>query len=131
MVKIKLNDKKRKTIKEINQTNSPDLPYEVSKFIADELNISFEEVLKSYKEGRLLVSKSKKLFSSFLFEEWSEALGVKPEAKDVLTETLWYDFFFMNNNIEGVLRYSTSNVGINDDTLLHIFYGGVGEENKE
>ena len=129
MIKIKLNDKKRKTIKEINKLEYVQLPYEISKFISIFFQISIEEVLTAHKEGRLLVTKNKKLFSSFLFKEWLESSNLKQENNnsDPLIEALWYDFIFINNS-ENVMRYSESRHGVNDDTLLHIFYENFKEE---
>lgn len=129
MVKIKLNDKKRKTIKEINQLEYVQLPYEISKFISIFFQISIEEVLTAHKEGRLLVTKNKKIFSSFLFKEWLESSNLKQENNnsDPLIEALWYDFIFINNS-ENVMRYSESRHGVNDDTLLHVFYENFKEK---
>lgn len=129
MVKIKLNDKKRKTIKEINQLEYVQLPYEISNFISIFFKISIEEVLTAHKEGRLLVTKNKKLFSSFLFKEWLASSNLKQENdnSDPLIEALWYDFIFINNS-ENVMRYSESRHGVNDDTLLHVFYENFKEE---
>ena len=129
MVLIKLNDNKRLTIKEINDTEREILPYEVAYFISKSFRIKMEETIKAYTEGRILVTKNKKLFSSFLFEEWMDALGIhkeKDNVKDDLTQTIWYDFSF-SNDYNHVLRYSESKSGLNDDTLLHIFYEGDNE----
>lgn len=129
MVSIKLNDNKRKTIKEINDLEREILPYEVAYFISKSFRIKMEETIKAYTEGRILVTKNKKLFSSFLFEEWMDALGIhkeKDNVKDDLTKTIWYDFSFSNDH-NHVLRYSESKSGLNDDTLLHIFYEGDNE----
>lgn len=129
MVLIKLNDNKRKTIKEINDLEREILPYEVAYFISKSFRIKMEETIKAYTEGKILVTKNKKLFSSFLFEEWMDALGLHKEnnnVKDDLTQTIWYDFSFSNDH-NHVLRYSESKSGINDDTLLHIFYEGDSE----
>ena len=129
MVLIKLNDNKRLTIKEINDTEREILPYEVAYFISKSFRIKMEETIKAYSEGRILVTKNKKLFSSFLFEEWMDALGVhkeKDNVKDDLTKTIWYDFSF-SNDYNHVLRYSENELGLNDDTLLHIFYEGDNE----
>lgn len=129
MVLIKLNDNKRLTIKEINDTEREILPYEVAYFISKSFRIKMEETIRAYTEGRILVTKNKKLFSSFLFEEWMDALGVhkeKDNVKDDLTKTIWYDFSF-SNDYNHVLRYSENELGLNDDTLLHIFYEGDNE----
>ena len=126
MVLIKLNDNKRKTIKEINNLEREILTYEVAYFISKSFRIKMEDTIKSYTEGRILVTKNKKLFSSFLFQEWMDALGIHKEndnIKDDLTKTIWYDFSFFNDHSH-ILRYSESESGINDDTLLHIFYEG-------
>lgn len=129
MVLIKLNDNKRLTIKEINDTEREILPYEVAYFISKSFRIKMEETIRAYTEGRILVTKNKKLFSSFLFEEWMDALGIhkeKDNVKDDLTKTIWYDFSF-SNDYNHVLRYSENELGLNDDTLLHIFYEGDNE----
>lgn len=58
-----------------------------------------------------------------------DALGLHREnnnVKDDLTQTIWYDFSFSNDH-NHVLRYSESESGLNDDTLLHIFYEGDSE----
>lgn len=129
MVLIKLNDNKRLTIKEINDTEREILPYEVAYFISKSFRIKMEETIRAYTDGRILVTKNKKLFSSFLFEEWMDALGIhkeKDNVKDDLTKTIWYDFSF-SNDYNHVLRYSENELGLNDDTLLHIFYEGDNE----
>lgn len=129
MVLIKLNENKRKTIKEINDLEREILTYEVSYFISKSFRIKMEDTIKAYTEGRILVTKNKKIFSSFLFEEWMDALGIHKEndnIKDDLTKTIWYDFSFFNDHSH-ILRYSESESGINDDTLLHIFYEGETE----
>lgn len=98
-------------------------------FISIFFQISIEEVLTAHKEGRLLVTKNKKLFSSFLFKEWLESSSLKQERdnNDPLIEALWYDFIFINNS-ENVMRYSKSRHGVNDDTLLHVFYENFKEK---
>lgn len=130
MVSIKLNEAKRKTIKEINTLESDILPYDVVKFISGSFNISIAEVMEAHQNGRMLVTKNKKLFASFLFEEWMSAIGIgkdEDSTQDNFIKTVWYDFVFVNDH-EHVLRYSESELGVNDDTLLHIFYEGKGDE---
>lgn len=130
MVLIKLNDNKRKTIKEINNSEREILSYEVANFISKSFKIKMEETIKAYSEGRILVTRNKKVFSSFLFEEWMDALGIgkyEDSTQDNFIKTVWYDFYFVHD-YEHVLRYSESELGINDDTLLHIFYEGKGDE---
>lgn len=131
MVKIKLNDKKREAIKEINQVEYVQLPYDITKFISIFFKISIDEVLTAHNEGRLLITKDKKLFSSFLFKEWLESSNLKQEnnSSDPLIEALWYDFGFINNS-ENVMRYSESRHGVNDDTLLHVFYENSKKKRK-
>lgn len=129
MVLIKLNETKRKTIKEINALELEILPYDVTQFIAKSFKLSIEEVIQAHHDGRMLVTKNKKLFSSFLFEEWMSAMGINKDedsTQDNCIKTVWYDFTFVND-YEHVLRYSESELGINDDTLLHIFYEGKGD----
>lgn len=131
MVQIKLNEAKRKTIREINELESKVLSYDVVKFISGSFNISMEEAIKAHQEGRMLVAKTKKVFASFLFEEWMSAIGISKDedsTQDNFTKIVWYDFTFAHD-YEHVLRYSESELGINDDTLLHIFY--EGKEDKE
>lgn len=130
MVLIKLNEAKRKTIKEINALESEILSYEVTKFISSSFNISISEVIEAHQNGRILVTKNKKLFASFLFEEWMSAIGIGKDedlTHDNFIKTVWYDFSFVND-CEHVLRYSESELGVNDDTLLHIFYEGKGDK---
>lgn len=130
MVQIKLNEAKRKTIKEINDLESKDLSYEVVKFISGSFNISIKEVIEAHQSGRMLVAKTKKVFASFLFEEWMDAIGISKDedsTQDDFTKTIWYDFAFAHDYLH-VLRYSESELGINDDTLLHIFYEGKEDE---
>ena len=130
MVLIKLNETKRKTIKEINALESEVLSYEVTKFISKSFNISISEVIEAHQNGRMLVTKNKKLFSSFLFEEWMSAIGIgkdEDSTQDNFIKTIWYDFSFVHD-YEHVLRYSESELGVNDDTFLHIFYEGKGDK---
>ncbi|AIX12560.1 hypothetical protein WRP3_057 [Lactococcus phage WRP3] len=130
MVLIKLNELKRKTIKEINALESEVLPYDVVKFISGSFNISITEVMEAHQDGRMLVTKNKKLFASFLFEEWMSAMGISKDedsTQDNFIKIVWYDFTFVYD-YGHVLRYSESELGINDNTLLHIFYEGKGDE---
>ncbi|QGJ84925.1 hypothetical protein [Lactococcus phage P1048] len=130
MVLIKLNELKRKIIKEINALESEVLPYDVVKFISGSFNISITEVMEAHQDGRMLVTKNKKLFASFLFEEWMSAMGISKDedsTQDNFIKIVWYDFTFVYD-YEHVLRYSESELGINDNTLLHIFYEGKGDE---
>ena len=130
MVLIKLNEAKRKTIKEINALESEILPYDVVKFISGSFHISIKEVVEAHQSGRMLVTKNKKVFASFLFEEWMSAIGISKDedsTQDNFIKTVWYDFVFVDD-YEHVLRYSESELGINDDTLLHIFYEGQGDK---
>ena len=69
MVLIKLNELKRKTIKEINALESEVLPYDVVKFISGSFNISIAEVMEAYQNGRMLVTKNKKVLNNYISRE--------------------------------------------------------------
>ena len=108
MVLIKLNENKRKTIKEINDLEREILPYEVAYFISKSFRIKMEETIKAYTEGRILVTKNKKLFSSFLFEEWMDALGIHKEKDNVKAKEVFYrgvkELIELENNINEFVK---------------------------
>lgn len=112
-MEFKLTDKKRESIKQIN-IDPKSISYDMSHFIANMFNISITQVINDVKDGNILITPNKSLFSDFLFVEWSNALGLKPKGSDKLKNMLWYDFIFIAES-SYILRYKEN------DVIYHIF----------
>lgn len=122
-MEFKLTDQKRKSIKEIN-IDPKSISYDMSNFIANMFNISITQAINDVKDGNILVTPNKSVFSDFLFVEWSNVLGLKPKGSDKLKNMLWYDFIFIAES-SYILRYKEN------DTIYHIFSAQGRQEVEE
>lgn len=122
-MEFKLTDQKRESIKQIN-IDPKSISYDMSHFIANMFNISITQAVNDVKDGNILVTPNKSVFSDFLFVEWSNALGLKPKGSDKLKNMLWYDFIFIAES-SYILRYKE------DDVIYHIFSAQGRQEVEE
>lgn len=122
-MEFKLTDQKRESIKQIN-IDPKSISYDMSHFIASMFNISITQAVNDVKDGNILVTPNKSVFSDFLFVEWSNALGLKPKGSDKLKNMLWYDFIFIAES-SYILRYKE------DDVIYHIFSAQGRQEVEE